>query len=111
MGNSKQCNQGNRTVINTGNLSGQYLRNKGSAVFRGSIIVSILSLSACGGGSADGVSIPIDGGSGFQTGVFMDSGTYFARCQAPRGGINPATNQSYPDVQGTTTDENNFLRS
>jgi C-terminal processing protease CtpA/Prc len=32
-------------------------------------------------------------------------------CLAPRSGINPATNLPYPDVQGTTLDENNFLRS
>ncbi len=34
-----------------------------------------------------------------------------ARCETPRSGIDPATNQSYPDVQGTTRDENDFLRS
>ena len=50
-------------------------------------------------------------GSGWQPGVFMDANTFFAQCQAPRAGINPATNQPYPDVQGTTLDENNFLRS
>lgn len=30
---------------------------------------------------------------------------------APRSGINPATNRAYPDISGTRTDENNFLRS
>lgn len=50
-------------------------------------------------------------GSGWQPGVFMDANTFIAQCQAPRAGINPATNQPYPDVQGTTLDENNFLRS
>ena len=44
-------------------------------------------------------------------GVFLDASTFSAQCQSPRSGINPATNQPYPDVQGTTTDENNFLRS
>ena len=50
-------------------------------------------------------------GSGWQPGVFLDASTFAAQCQAPRAGINPATNQPYPDVQGTTLDENNFLRS
>ena len=60
-----------------------------------------LSLTACGGGS----------GGGFQPGVFLDANTFFAKCQVPRTGINPATGVAYPDVQGTTTAENNFLRS
>jgi len=76
---------------------------------KGTILASMLSLAACGGGG--GVSIPDGGDSGFQPGVFLDSDTYAAQCQAPRSGINPATNQSYPDIQGTTTDENNYLRS
>ena len=68
----------------------------------------ILSLAACGGS---------DGGTtdtvGFQPGVFLDANTFFAQCQVPRTGIDPRTNPPipYPDVQGTTTDENNFLRS
>jgi C-terminal processing protease CtpA/Prc len=61
------------------------------------------------------------GGSGFagtpppsgewQEGVFLDAATFVNRCQNPRSGIDPATNQPYLDVQGTTLDENNFLRS
>jgi C-terminal processing protease CtpA/Prc len=41
----------------------------------------------------------------------MPSESFAAECLAPRSGIDPATGQSYPDVQGTTLDENNFLRS
>ena len=69
-----------------------------------------LSLAACGGGSGGGLTTPTDPG-GFQPGVFLDANTFFAQCQVPRAGINPATGGAYPDVQGTTTDENNFLRS
>ena len=50
-------------------------------------------------------------GSGWQPGVFLDASTFQAMCLAPRSGINPATNLPYPDIQGTTLDENNFLRS
>jgi hypothetical protein len=50
-------------------------------------------------------------GSGWQPDVFEPAAQFQAQCDAPRSGIDPATNQPYPDVQGTTTDENNFLRS
>jgi C-terminal processing protease CtpA/Prc len=50
-------------------------------------------------------------GSGWQLDVFEPAAQFQAQCDAPRSGINPATNQPYPDVQGTITDENNFLRS
>lgn len=63
-----------------------------------------LLLAACGGGGSAGP-------TPFQPGVFLDADTYFAKCQVPRSGINPATGQAYPDVLGTITDENNFLRS
>lgn len=73
-------------------------------------LILTLSLAACGGGSGGGLTTPTDPG-GFQPGVFLDANTFFAQCQVPRAGINPATGGAYPDVQGTTTDENNFLRS
>ena len=63
---------------------------------------------ACGGGGGGGGSV---GGSGWVSGVFQDASTFQAMCLAPRSGINPATNLPYPDIQGTTLDENNFLRS
>ena len=49
--------------------------------------------SACGGGGSDGgiINNP-GGGSGWQSGVFNDADTYFARCTAPRAGTNPANN-------------------
>jgi hypothetical protein len=43
--------------------------------------------------------------------VFLDASTFRNQCQNPRSGTDPATNQPYLDVQGTTLDENNFLRS
>ena len=72
-----------------------------------------LSLTACGGGGGGftGPITPPTDPNAWQPGVFLDANSFFAECQSPRAGINPATNQPYPDVQGTTTDENNFLRS
>ena len=69
-------------------------------IFRTIGLLVILSLAACDGGDAS-----------WTPGIFLDANTFLARCQVPRTGINPATGQAYPDVQGTTTDENNFLRS
>ena len=43
--------------------------------------------------------------------MFLDANTFFAQCQAPRSGTNPATGNPYPDVRGSVLDENNFLRS
>ena len=74
------------------------------------VVTAFLSLAACGGsGGAGPVVTPPS--TGWQSGVFNDANTYYQKCQAPRAGINPATGQPYPDVAGTTTDENNFLRS
>ena len=76
------------------------------------IFIVTLLLAACGGGGGNsGGNGGGNQGSGWQAGVFDDYNSFYAQCQSPRSGINPATNQAYPDVQGTTLDENNFLRS
>jgi hypothetical protein len=43
--------------------------------------------------------------------VFVAEANFAARCAMPRSGVDPYTQQPYPDVQGTATDENNWLRS
>ncbi len=43
--------------------------------------------------------------------MFAASSTFINRCATPRTGIDPYTGQRYPDVQGSTLTENNFLRS
>ena len=73
-----------------------------------------LAMTACSSGSGSGNSFagnPSGAGSSgvFQPGVFMPAATFQARCVAPRGPNAP--NGPWPDVQGTTVDENNFLRS
>jgi hypothetical protein len=75
--------------------------------------LALVSLTACGGGGGGGFTGGPGGGSsaGWTPGVFLDADTFFARCAAPRSGINPATGNPYPDIQGMTLDENNFLRS
>jgi hypothetical protein len=51
------------------------------------------------------------GGDGWVAGVFQPSAHFQAQCQNPRSGVDPNTGIAYPDVQGTTLDENNWLRS
>jgi C-terminal processing protease CtpA/Prc len=77
-----------------------------------SLLAVLVSIAACGG--SDG-GLGSGGGdnnsSDWQPGVFLDFISFYAQCEAPRGGINPATGNPYPDMQGSTLDENNFLRS
>ena len=78
------------------------------------LLASLLSLGACGGGGSGGGTSPPPPpppASTWQQGVFQPSGTFAARCEVPRSGIDPDTGQPYPDVQGAVLDENNFLRS
>lgn len=49
--------------------------------------------------------------SGWVPGQFLPASTYAGQCLSPRSGVNPGTGASYPDVQGRTVDENNWLRS
>ena len=80
-------------------------------------VISVLFLLvACGGGGGSGtgsVTPPtLPPSSGWQPGVFLDASTFQNRCAVPRTGQDATNNnQPYPDIAGTTTDENNFLRS
>ena len=84
-----------------------------SRFLRQGLIATLLGLSACGGGSGGstygggGVSPP----STWTAGVFQPSSHFAALCQNPRSGNDPGTGTAYPDAQGTTLDENNWLRS
>ncbi|MCH8944878.1 MAG: peptidase, partial [Proteobacteria bacterium] len=80
------------------------------------VIAALFSLVACGGGGGGGGDFapppPTPPTSGWQQGVFLDASTFQNMCAVPRTGTDPTNNnQPYPDMAGTTTDENNFLRS
>ena len=78
------------------------------------LMFAVAMLASCGGGGdgGGGGTTPLpESGSGWVPGVFVDASTFAAQCAAPRNGINPGTGQPFPDVQGMTVDENNFLRS
>ncbi|PQJ46185.1 hypothetical protein BTO00_08775 [Vibrio campbellii] len=44
-------------------------------------------------------------------GIFFPSELYLNRCASPREGIDPFTNQNYPDILGSSLDEKLYLRS
>jgi carboxyl-terminal processing protease len=69
-------------------------------------------LCGCGGGGQP-VAITPGGGSGssWTPGVFQPSSKFQALCASPRSGNDPFTGQPYPDMPGSTVDENNWLRS
>ncbi len=79
-----------------------------------------LALASCGGGGGgDGVGFTgggSGGGSGgggtttWTPGVFPPAAQFQARCEAPRSGNDPSGNP-WPDIAGSTLDENNYLRS
>lgn len=81
----------------------------------------LLALVGCGGGGGGGAAgspsapqepaaLPQADG-GWEPGVFPPFGQFAARCEAPRTGVSPVTGEPYPDRQGTTLDQNNWLRS
>lgn len=78
--------------------------------------MAALALSACGGGGggssgAAATTTSTSGGDGWVAGVFQPSAHFAAQCQAPRTGTDPLTGKIYPDTQGSTLYENNWLRS
>jgi|SRR5579883_332635 len=86
-------------------------------------IATLAALSGCGGGGVTPGSSTGGGGTGvgsgngsgnsstWTAGVFQPASKFAALCASPRTGTDPSTGKPYPDVQGTTTDENNWLRS
>ncbi len=73
------------------------------------------ALAGCGGGGGGAAAAPPPApppnASEWQPGVFLDASTFVNQCESPRTGIDPTTGSAFPDVQGSTLDENNFLRS
>jgi carboxyl-terminal processing protease len=97
----------------------------------GTTVLAVLLLAGCGGGGGASAPATVSGssstgssssGSGsvsgagttgtpYVPGQFLAASTFAAKCANPRSGTDPVTNMHYPDVQGTATDENNYLRS
>jgi carboxyl-terminal processing protease len=80
--------------------------------------LTLAGISACGGGGGSSMALggsgsggSGSGGSTYTAGVFQPESTFAAKCASPRSGTDPITKKAYPDVAGTSTDENNWLRS
>jgi carboxyl-terminal processing protease len=76
-------------------------------------LATLLGVSACGGG---GGSIGTAGSgsttnAAYTPGVFLPEADFAAKCASPRSGTDPITHVVYPDVAGSSVDENNWLRS
>jgi carboxyl-terminal processing protease len=76
------------------------------------------SMAGCGGGGGGGApasSAPpapaAPPASNWIAGSFLPAASHAGRCMSPRSGTDPATGLPYIDIQGTTLDENNWLRS
>jgi carboxyl-terminal processing protease len=67
--------------------------------------------SGSSGGSNGSGSSGGSGSSTYTSGVFLPESTFAAKCATPRSGTDPFTHVAYPDLQGTSVDENNWLRS
>src|ERR1700730_4094031 len=70
--------------------------------------VTLGGISACGGGGGGGSTTT---GNTYTAGVYMPASTFAAKCASPRSGTDPYTHSAYPDMAGSSTDENNWLRS
>jgi carboxyl-terminal processing protease len=79
------------------------------------LVVVLATLAAgCHGGGGGGSSNPPKNpgqSSGWVAGTFLPSSTFAAQCAAPRTGTDPSTRQPYLDRPGSTSTENNWLRS
>lgn len=74
-------------------------------------VTSVLSLSACGGGSGSNTSVPTTTTPTWVAGQFEPESQYAAKCEVPRVGIDPFTGAAYEDEQGSALEEKLFLRS
>src|SRR5581483_5339897 len=74
-------------------------------------VVGWMVLSSCGGGSTAGDGNTSSNPNVWTPGVFKPSSDFAAQCASPRSGDDPLSGKPYPDVQGSSLAENNWLRS
>ena len=88
---------------------------RSGALVRLFAVVASVALCSCGGGGGGSMTSSPTGSGGnsnvWTQNVFKPSSSFAAQCAAPRSGTDPGTGKPYPDVQGSTLTENNWLRS
>ena len=76
-------------------------------IYLGLSLGIIVSLVACGGGTSnEGIENPI-----FESGVFENENRFKNFCEVPRTGTEQFSGQPFPDRDGSTLQENHWLRS
>jgi len=76
------------------------------------VVAGLVGLASCGGsGGGGGMPAPAPAPITYTPGLYLPSSSLAAQCASPRSGIDPFTGVRYPDVQGSTRAENNWLRS
>jgi C-terminal processing protease CtpA/Prc len=74
-----------------------------------------VALVGCGGGGGSSSSSPAPSPTGtdpvYTAGSYAAPGQFAAHCAIPRTGSDPTTGQPYPDVQGSVTWENHWIRA
>ena len=86
-----------------------------TAVDSGIATVTVTATDSSGRANATSTAatftVSVASASGWVRGFFDEASVYRDSCAVPRRGIDPETDSSYPDRQGSTLDENNWLRS
>ncbi len=84
-----------------------------SALTAGLVAAAVAGCGGGGGGGNANASLPPAGnGSSWTAGQFLPADSFAAQCESPRTDTNPDTGQAlFSDIQGSTLDENNWLRS
>ena len=83
------------------------------ALGAGTVTVTVTATDNSGAANAASASVTFTvtvEAKGWTAGVFEDAAMFKALCATPRGGTD-ANGVSFPDMQGATLDENNWLRS
>jgi carboxyl-terminal processing protease len=77
------------------------------------VLFACITLVACGGDSAQSAKQAplLEQDNEWQAGIFKAQSRYKDQCATPRSGIDPFSEQLYPDRSGTTMDEKMWLRS
>ena len=81
------------------------------------VLALVISAAGCGGGGSSSRAPvappppPPPPSSDFDQGIFRSSAIYKDQCLNPRSGVGGAGGAGFSDIQGSTEDENNWLRA
>ena len=97
--------------MSTGTTQWRVSKRACIAVLKGIAALALANLVGCGGGGSSSTSATPNTPVTWVQGAFAPSSSFAAQCATPRSGLDPGTLRSFPDVQGSTLTENNYLRS